>query len=168
MSRDFPLHRTPFDVLNYEIVQEQAAALGRMGRALEAALAKLREFDAAHPRAGAPASAQQARRTLVMEAGHALWMFVVQREACGLRDSLMRNYNVPGEVQQRMGPALWAPASENDQASSPTAPNRLPRLNCPQRESKHLSSRPQKVNKAELRREVMQRLSKSRTALART
>jgi hypothetical protein len=40
-----------------------------------------------------------------MEAGHALWMFVVQREACGLRDSrtVMRNYNVPGEVQQRMG-----------------------------------------------------------------
>ena len=103
MSRDIRLQRTPLDVLEYEIVQEQAAALGRMGRALEAALAKLQEFDAAHPRAGAPA--QQARRTLVMEAGHALWMFVVQREACGLRDSrtVMRNYNVPGEVQQRMG-----------------------------------------------------------------
>ena len=105
MSRDFRLHRTPIDVLDYEIVQEQAAALGRMGRALEAALAKLREFDAAYPRAGAPPSEQQARRTLVMEAGHALWMFVVQREACGLRDSrtIMRDYNVPGEVQQRMG-----------------------------------------------------------------
>jgi hypothetical protein len=105
VSRDFSQARTPADVLDYEIVQEQAAALGRMGRALEAALAKLREFDAANPRAGAPASVQQARRTLVREAGHALWMFVVQREACGLRDSrtLMHNYNVPGEVQQRMG-----------------------------------------------------------------
>ena len=105
MSRDFRLHRTPQDVLDYEIVQEQAAALGRMGRALEAALAKLREFDAAHPPAGARASAQQARRTLVMEAGQSLWMFVVQREACGLRDSrlLMRDYNVPVEVQQLMG-----------------------------------------------------------------
>jgi hypothetical protein len=32
-------------------------------------------------------------------------MFVVQREACGLRDSrtVMRDYNVPGEVQQCMG-----------------------------------------------------------------
>jgi hypothetical protein len=100
-------HRTPADVLDYEIVQEQAAALGRMGRALEAALAKLREFDAANPRAGAPTSAQQARRTLVREAGHALWMFIVQREACGLRDgrTIMRDYNVPGEVQQRMAPA---------------------------------------------------------------
>ena len=105
MSRDFRLHRTPVDVLDYEIVQEQAAALGRMGRALEVALAKLREFDAALPRSGAPASARQARRSLVTEAGHALWMFVVQREACGLRDSrtIMRDYNVPSEVQQRMG-----------------------------------------------------------------
>ena len=83
MSHDFRLHRTPLDVLEYEIIQERAAALGRMGRALEAALAKLQEFDAAHPRAGAPASAEQARRTLVIEAGHALWMFLVQREACG-------------------------------------------------------------------------------------
>jgi hypothetical protein len=106
MSRDIRLHRTPLDVLEYEILQEQAAALGRMGRALEAALAKLRDFDAAHPRAGSPASAEQARRTLVTEAGHALWMFVVQREACGLRNSrtVMRDYNVPGEVQKRMGP----------------------------------------------------------------
>ena len=105
MSRDFCLHRTPADVLDFEIAQEQAVALGRMGRALEEALARLREFDAAHPRSGAPASAQQARRTLVTEAGHALWMFVVQREACGLRDSctVMRDYDVPGEVQQCMG-----------------------------------------------------------------
>ena len=105
MSGDLRLHRTPLDVLNYEIVEEQAAALGRMGRALEAALAKLREFDTAHPRAGAPATAQQARRTLVIEAGHALWMFVVQREACGMRDSrpVMRDYNVPGEVQRCVG-----------------------------------------------------------------
>ena len=86
---------TPLDVLEYELVQEQAAALVRMGRALEAALAKLREFDA-----GGREPDPQARHTLVKEAGKALWMFVVQREACGLRDSRMvaRDYNVPGEV----------------------------------------------------------------------
>jgi hypothetical protein len=108
MSRDLRVHRTPADILDYEILQEQAAALGRMGRALEAALARLREFETAHLRAGASVSEQQARRALVMEAGHALWMFVVQREACGLRDSrtIMRDYNVPGEVQQRMGPVF--------------------------------------------------------------
>jgi hypothetical protein len=106
MPRDSQPYRTPFDVLNYEIVQEQASALGRMGRALEAALAKLREFDALHPPADVPASAQQERRILVLEAGHALWMFVVQREACGLRDSrnITRTYNVPREVLQCMGP----------------------------------------------------------------
>jgi hypothetical protein len=108
MSRASRLHSTPVDVLNYEIAQEQAVALGRMGRALEEALARLREFDAAHPCSGAPTSAQQARRTLVTEAGYALWMLVVQREACGLRDSrtVMRDYQVPGEVQQCMGVVL--------------------------------------------------------------
>jgi hypothetical protein len=105
MSRDFILHRTGVDVLDYEVVQEQASALGRMGRALEDALAALREFDAIHPPAEAPASAQPVRRHLVAKAGHALWMFVVQREACGLRDSraIMREYKVPPEVQQCMG-----------------------------------------------------------------
>ena len=111
MSREFHLHRSPVDVLNYEIAQDQAVALGRMGRALEKALARLREFDAAHPRSSAPASAHQIRRTLVREAGHALWMLVVQREACGLRDSrtVMREYKVPGEVQQCMGAGLAPP-----------------------------------------------------------
>ena len=70
-----------------------------MGRALETALAELREFDATHP------SAERTRRNLVRAAGKALWMFVVQREACGLRDTrqLMRDYRVPPEVQYRMG-----------------------------------------------------------------
>jgi hypothetical protein len=107
MSRDFRLQRPPVDALHYEMAQEKASALGRMGRALEEALARLREFDAIHSRSGAPASALQTRRTLVAQAGHALWMFVVQREACGLRDSraLMRDYKVPTEVQQCMGAA---------------------------------------------------------------
>jgi hypothetical protein len=91
---------TPLDVLEYELIQEQAAALGRIGRALETALAKLREFDAAHAHADAAETDHQARRGLVREAGKALWMFVVPREACGLRDSrtVTRDYNVPGEV----------------------------------------------------------------------
>ena len=106
MPRDNRRPRDPVDILEYEIVEEQAAALGRMGRALEAALVKLREFDAGHPRADAPASVREVRRSLVQETGHALWMFVVQREACGLRDSraVMRDYNVPGEVLLHMGP----------------------------------------------------------------
>ncbi|PSO21835.1 DUF6665 family protein [Bradyrhizobium sp. MOS003] len=102
MSRDL---RPPVDILHYEIVQEQASALGRMGRTLEQALTRLREFDAAHALSELPTSKQTARRKLVMEAGQALWMFVVQREASGLRDSrhIMRAYSVPGEVQLCMG-----------------------------------------------------------------
>jgi Family of unknown function (DUF6665) len=121
MSRDFRLHHAPVDILDYEIAQEKAVALGRMGRALEEVLARLREFDAAHPRSGAARSALQARRILVTEAGHALWMFVVQREACGLRDSrtIMRDYNVPGEVQQCMG---MVPATSVRAATDSGAP----------------------------------------------
>jgi hypothetical protein len=102
-----PIHRfrAPVDVLNYEIVQEQAAALGRLGRGLEAALKALREFDATQPRSEASPEERQTRRALVAVAGEALWMFVVQRESCGLRDSrsLMRDYQVPTDVQERMG-----------------------------------------------------------------
>ena len=114
MSRDFRLDRVPVDVLAYELAEERASALGRMGRALEQALAKLREFDAAHPHPEVPAPTQQARRLLVREAGHALWMFVVQRESCGLRNNrlLMRDYNVPGEVQLSMGPMLTSTSSQ--------------------------------------------------------
>lgn len=114
MSRDYRLDRVPVDVLAYELAEERASALGRMGRALEQALAKLREFDAAHPHSEITAPAQQARRLLVREAGHALWMFVVQRESCGLRNNrmLMRDYNVPGEVQLSMGPMLTSASSQ--------------------------------------------------------
>lgn len=76
-----------------------------MGRALEQSLVRLREFDAAQALSETPVSAQAERGKLVAEAGQALWMLVVQREATGLRDSrhIMRTYNVPGEVQRCMG-----------------------------------------------------------------
>jgi hypothetical protein len=94
---------TPAAALDYEIAQEKAATLGRLGRALETALAALRDFDAAA--AEPSAEARKERRSLVAQAGHALWLFVVQREALGLRDTrqLMRDYRVPAEVQHRMG-----------------------------------------------------------------
>ena len=115
MSRDFIRHRTALDVLDYRVVQEQASALGRMGRALEEALAALREFDAIHPRSDEPTSPDAERRALVAKAGHALWMFVVQREACGLRDTrqVMRDYRVPTEVQYRMGAFVPRPSDRD-------------------------------------------------------
>jgi hypothetical protein len=91
--------------LGYEIVQEQASALGWLGRALEAALATLAEYDRRHRGdSGRPEPTEQ-RARLVQDAGDALWCFMVQREARGLRDPrpVLRDYRVPAEVQNRMG-----------------------------------------------------------------
>lgn len=85
--------------LDYEIAQEQATALGRLGRALEAALAALADHDRPN------GARDDARTRLVQNASDALWCFIVQREACGLRDPrpVVRDYRVPGDVCARMG-----------------------------------------------------------------
>jgi hypothetical protein len=97
--------KSPHGALEYEIAQEQASTLGRLGRRLEAALAALATFDAdtAEP-AGSPERRRQ-RSKLVSEAGVALWYFVVQREVLGLRDTprVLRDYRVPDEVRDRIG-----------------------------------------------------------------
>jgi hypothetical protein len=93
-------------ILEDELAQERAASLGRLGRALEHALANLASFDDAHPRGTETTDeVRDARRVLVATAGHALWMFVVQREAIGLRDlrQVLRDYRVPPDVFYRMG-----------------------------------------------------------------
>ena len=89
-----------YATLQYEIAEERASALGRLGRRLEAALTAL----AACPRTAN--SNRKIRDGLVEQAGYALWLFVVQREACGLNkiDHVMREYGVPNEVYARMGP----------------------------------------------------------------
>ena len=94
------LLRTGYATLEYEIAQEKASALGRLGRRLEAALAAL---------AACPPTATSdriIRNRLVEQAGYALWLFVVTREAFGLNNSaqVMRDYGVPNEVCVRMGP----------------------------------------------------------------
>jgi hypothetical protein len=96
---------TPADLLEHEFAQERASALGRLGRALEASLGALARFDAECSPAGSSAEARPLRASLVAEASTALWHFVVQREACGLRDMrhVLRDYRVPPEVSARMG-----------------------------------------------------------------
>jgi hypothetical protein len=100
------------DLLEDEFAQERASALGRLGRALEAALAALARFDAEQRRETSPAQDRQARASLVAEASVALWHFIVQREACGLRDTrhVLRDYRVPPEVAARMGAQTAPPA----------------------------------------------------------
>ncbi|HEY7665412.1 MAG TPA: DUF6665 family protein [Xanthobacteraceae bacterium] len=93
---------SPTDLLADELAQEKASALGRLGRALESALAALAQFDAGD---GAANSSAEGRAALVAQASVALWQFVVQREACGLRDMryVLRDYRVPAEVARHMG-----------------------------------------------------------------
>jgi hypothetical protein len=94
------LLRSGYATLEYEIAQERASALGRLGRRLEAALTAL----AACPRTAN--SDRKTRDSLVEQAGCALWLFVVQREACGLNkiEHVMQEYGVPNEVYSHMGP----------------------------------------------------------------
>jgi hypothetical protein len=89
-----------YATLQYEIAEERASALGRLGRRLEAALTAL----AACPRTAN--TDRKIRAGLVEQAGYALWLLVVQREACGLNNTarVLQVYRVPNEVYARMGP----------------------------------------------------------------
>jgi len=102
---------SPIELLKDEFAQEKASALGRLGRALEAALAALASFDAEESHEAPAAGRRELRAALVAEASVALWHFVVQREACGLRDLryVLRDYRVPAEVAARMGALSEAP-----------------------------------------------------------
>ncbi len=94
--------RSGWATLEYEIAEERASALGRLGRRLEAALAALAQCPPTDT------SERTIRDSLLEAAGYALWLFIVQREACGLNDSthVMQTYGVPSEVYARMGPSV--------------------------------------------------------------
>ncbi len=95
-----------FDPLQYEILQEKAAAIARLGRRLEVALRTLAAFDAARaPGANLSESEIREREALVAAAGEMLWYYIVQREVCGLHDgeAVMADLGVPHEVRLRMG-----------------------------------------------------------------
>ena len=79
--------------LRHEIVEEQAAALGRTGRKAEAALLTLK----AHEGGG--------RAQVLKSAADAVWCFLVQREVMGLRDraAVVAQYDIPREVMVRLG-----------------------------------------------------------------
>jgi hypothetical protein len=80
-------------VFNHEIAEEQAAALGRMGRKAEAALAALRAHEG------------EGRAEVLKAASDAVWCFFVQREVMGLRDraQIVADYQIPREVMVRLG-----------------------------------------------------------------
>ena len=92
------------DPLDYEIWQEKAATLGRATEAFERALAALQrseqEDDSGTER-------DRRREALVGDAGEALFNLVIQREACGLRntEAFLKEYRLPAAVRLRMGVA---------------------------------------------------------------
>lgn len=77
----------------HEVLEEQAAALGRMGRKAEAALAALRVHEG------------EGRSVVLKAAADAVWCFFVQREVLGLRDraQIIAQYDIPREVLARLG-----------------------------------------------------------------
>lgn len=81
-------------VLRYELLEEQAAALGRQGARLEKALAALAAHEGADGRAARLA-----------DAADAAWCFFIQREVMGLRDraAVIAQYGIPREVLNRIG-----------------------------------------------------------------
>lgn len=80
--------------LRLEMMEEQAASLGRAGKKVETTLAALRD----HPGGEGRAEALKA-------AAEAVWGFLVQREVLGLRDRayIVAHYGIPREVLNRLG-----------------------------------------------------------------
>ena len=87
-----------FNALEYELSLERASALGHQGRKVEAALAELKACDASR-------QSQAQRDDLLKKASYAVWIFFIQREICGLRNSrdVIERYAIPAEVLARLG-----------------------------------------------------------------
>jgi hypothetical protein len=97
--------KTGYDVLEYEIRQEQAATIGRLARELRDALDALDAFTRVSDDLTAADRRAPERARLIDAAAYALWNFVVQRECSGFRDTelALKDYAVPGEVRAKMG-----------------------------------------------------------------
>src|SRR5688572_6884115 len=87
-------------VLQYEILEEKAHALGRTARQIVQALDALRFHDT-DPNAAAGPS----REDLIADAAERAHYFLIQRELCGFRDwpDVAEFYAIPTEVLERMG-----------------------------------------------------------------
>jgi hypothetical protein len=83
------------DVLKHEVAEEKAGALGRCGRLLEHALERFRS----------QGQAEALRERLLWDLVERVEAFLIQREACGLRDSrnVLKFYGVPREALARVG-----------------------------------------------------------------
>ena len=88
------------DVLKQEVAEEKAGALGRSGRRLEHALELFLDHEA-----NRPPRADPRRERLLWDLAERVEALVVQREACGFRDSrhVLKHYGIPREAIARVG-----------------------------------------------------------------
>jgi Family of unknown function (DUF6665) len=86
--------------LEYELASARADVLGRLGRKMEAALARLASWSPEN-------NLGSDRQTLLDDASDAVWALFIQREICGLHNDkdVIRLYQIPGEVLARLGAA---------------------------------------------------------------
>lgn len=89
------LNRTGIDVLDHELAQEVASALGHAGRRAEECLNRL-----AHHK-----GSRVERDKLLRQAASAVHAYFIQREVCGLRkhDDVVRSLAIPKAVLVRLG-----------------------------------------------------------------
>ena len=98
--------RNGWDVLQHEILEEQAATIGRLAGELRNALDVLDAFNRQVSSGKAATDGRDLPRArLVDAAASALFNFIVQRECSGFRwtEQVLEDYAVPAEVRARMG-----------------------------------------------------------------
>ena len=95
--------KTGLAVLDYEVMQERASALGEAGRMLEKALVDLKAHDAENVTEDVQDKRRRAR--MVQKAADAAWALFIQHELSGLASQrvLVKRYRIPGEVLARVG-----------------------------------------------------------------
>ena len=92
-----PRFETGLNVLETQMMAEQASSLGRLGSDAEKALAALN--------ATSTAPGSDEHEALTNAAAKAVWYFFIQRDACGIRDhdTFIPHYKVPRAVLARLG-----------------------------------------------------------------
>jgi hypothetical protein len=87
-------------ILDYELVAEKAATLGRLGGKAAKAVERLLAYDAGDV-------GDDERQVLLQRASDAVWCYFVQRELCGFRDhrGVIAELRIPPEVLKRLGAA---------------------------------------------------------------
>jgi hypothetical protein len=94
-----PRRRPGASPIEHALAGESAANLGRLGRALERALTRLR------------AASDAARDEAEFACAEAVWMYFVQRESCGLtrHDAVIEAYEIPAAVLKKVGARRESP-----------------------------------------------------------